>query len=660
LSPRLSLNFSHEELAVKENHMKIPNFSIILLLSVILLPHIAKTQMQPDLQGRATWLAEQFRNAPEEGINTKFGIFAAAARLKVNPDDAKTIDYITHYYDSVPPGVPGYWTSMAGVAWTLGKYWNNFTHEQREHLKNRLKGLSNIASHGTENHALCQSSAGYLFAQYWPNEQGWLNGQLTSKQLADSTRNNLMAVMRSLYDKGYNENLSTSYAAVHLFPYYVLFDCATDPLMKNAANAAIHFHVTNLAANHYEGIVIPPFNRENAPQRNTYTQGLPWVPTLQWNYWLYWGDVQNRIPVGSDFITNAENRYLVFAALSDWTPPTAINSLAQGQTVPYELTAAAANFGFWGSAGPSQCERYVYRDKCFAMGSGHFQYFPDEYYVDYNAFGIVFKSNDPFNYIDCYHPYWRSNTRLWRGVNSPFMQMAQHKGTAIILFNIPAADPWANRGRDDWKAMRDKHYQQLIQEALLRYPKSIDQKVEVNGWIFLREGGVYIAIRPLKPYTIDANYTNLITKKGNYEDHFTDAIREFQVVRSASPKTGFVIDIATKDEFASFEAFQKAVRRNKLTADMDKLSVSYTNLQGNILTSTWNTPNYDVPKETQMMVRPDILVDGREVTVDKDFINGKAVIKSTSVELVDRVLRVHSPAGKLVVDWRGEMPVFMP
>jgi hypothetical protein len=639
--------------------------SLSLLLTVILLPCIAKAQMQPDLQGRATWLVEQFRNIPTEGPNARLGVMIAAARLKVNPDDTEIISYITHFYDNVPAGQPGYWPSLSGVAWVVGKYWDKFTPAQRDHLKIRLKGLSNIASHGTENHALVQTVAGYLFSQYWPDETGWLNGRYTSAELMAVTGKNLLAVMRSLYDKGYNENLSTTYTSVHLYPYHVLFDCATDSLMKCAADAALHFHVANLASNHYEGMIIPPFNRENAPQRNTYRPGLPWVPTLQWNYWLYWGDVQNRVPHGIDFIRNTENRYVVFAAVSDWVPPATINSLAQGQTVPYELTAATPSFGHfgttpgeWGTGTPAECVRYVYRDKLYAMGSGFFQYYPDEYYVDYNAFGITYKSPDPFNYVDCYHPYWRSNTRLWRGVNSPFMQTAQYKGTAIVLFNIPAADPWANRGRDDWKAMRNAHFQNLIREALVRYPKSIDQKVEEKGWIFLREGEVYMAIRPLKPYTIDTNYACLMTKKGNYEDHFIDVIKEFDVVRSASPKTCFVFDIATKEEFVTFEAFQAAVSKNLFKVDWDKLSVTYTNLKGNTLTSAWNTPNYDVPKGTQVLNRPTISVDGKVIPVDKDFVKGKAVMKSPSVELVNRALRIQTPTEKLVVDWRREMPVF--
>lgn len=64
------------------------------------------------------------------------------------------------------------------------------------------------------------------------------------------------------------------------------------------------------------------------------------------------------------------------------------------------------------------------------------------------------------------------------------MQMAQHKDTAIALFNIPPADPWAEPGRSDGQAYRDAHFDNLIQESLVRYPKSIGQKTAANGWIF--------------------------------------------------------------------------------------------------------------------------------------------------------------------------------
>jgi len=456
-------------------------------------------------------------------------------------------------------------------------------------------------------------------------------------------------VMRSLYEKGYCENLSHNYTPVHLFPYYALYDCATDPDMKSAANAALHFHVANAAANHFEGVTIPPANRDYPRATwNTYTTGEAPGPSMPWIHWFYWADAQNWTPSNK---TGGDGNFVAYAALSSWRPPAAIESLARGETAPYELTSSAPKFGFWGIGTPAECVRYIYRDKLYAMGSGFFQYDPDGFYVDYTAFHLICKSPDKYNFIDCYHPYWHSNERTWQGLNSPLMQWAQHKSTAIALFNIPTTDPWAGRGRSDWQAKRNNHFDNLIQEALIRYPKSIDQKTEANGWIFLREGDVYIAIRPLKAYTIDANYSQ--------------AGGEFNVVRSAFAQTGFVFDIATKEEFATFEAYQTAVKKNPPVVNWDQLSVTYTSLRGDVLTATWNPPNYDVPKAKEndpkgerVQVRPDITVNGAVGPIDSDFTNGLAAIKSPSVELVNRVLRLQTPAGRLVVDWRGKVPTF--
>ena len=248
----------------------------------------------------------------------------------------------------------------------------------------------------------------------------------------------------------------------------------------------------------------------------------------------------------------------------------------------------------------------------------------------YTAFRLLYQSPDRFNFIECYHPYWRSDDRTWQGLNSPFMQWAQHKGTAIALFNIPTADPWKGRSRADWRPFRDGHYDNPIQEALVRYPKSIDQKTEASGWIFLREGDVYIAIRPLKEYAIDANYK---------------PAGEFNVVRSAFAQTGFVFDLATKEEFATFEAFQTAVNQNPPTVDWEQLSVAYKSVKGDTLTASWNPPEYDVPKGERVLVRTDITVNGAAVPIDSDFISGRAVMKSPSVELIDRVLRLRTPEG---------------
>jgi uncharacterized repeat protein (TIGR02543 family)/prepilin-type N-terminal cleavage/methylation domain-containing protein len=629
----------------------------------------SSSQLNPDLEGRIKLTTNAFKTYSPEGQNARMGAIAAAARLKANNgNDQAMINYIASYYDNRNPGTPGHWPNLSSVAWVVNKYSDKFTPAQLNNLKTRVKGLNNLVKSGTENHTLNYQVAGYLFAQQWPNETGWYGGR-TSAQVMDATKSNLLKIMSSLYSKGYHEDLSTTYVATHLSPYFILYDNAKDPEVKKAADAAITFHISHMAANHFEGLVIPPFNRQNAPQFNKHN-GASWNPVLQWTYWLYWGEVQNRVPVTSNFVRNQENRWFVHAALSDWRPSSAINSLAFGRTAPYELTSTKSNFEHFGQGGAGEYERYIYRDKLYAMGSGNMRFRPNGYYLDYNMSGLIYKSTDTFNYIDFHHDYWRSNNRIWTGA-SPFIQMAQHKNTSIVLFNIPDKDPWKDRGPENYRALRDQYFNNLIKEGMVRYPKSIDQKVESNGWIFLREGDVYIAIRPLKSYTVDGNYNNLMKKipsnsEGSNMNSFVDAMAQFNVVRSSHAQTGFILDVGTKERFTSFESFQTAVRQNPLTVNWNNLSVSYKNVEGNTLTSTWRNPQPDysnVPVSygnninAQVWIRPTFTVNGNNITLDSDFSSARAVIKSPSIRLVNRVLQLNTPNGNHTVDWSGLNPV---
>jgi len=103
------------------------------------------------------------------------------------------------------------------------------------------------------------------------------------------------------------------------------------------------------------------------------------------------------------------------------------------------------------------------------------------------------------------------------------------------------------------------------------------------------------------------------------------------------------------------------VSQNQLEIDWNNFSVSYTNLKGNTLKSTWKTPvpDYkDVQNSNFTWVRPTFTINGTAVVPESDFANAKAVIKSSSIELVNRVLRITTPDGDLSVDWSKQDPVF--
>jgi hypothetical protein len=637
-----------------------------LLTGLCLFCIVAVSAQTSLIDSRARAIYNAFKAYSAEGMNARHGSQAAAARLKANNgNDQAMINYIATYYNTLDGNDGAYWVNLPSTAWVLCTYRDKFTDAQLANLKNNAKIITNLVTTGTENHTITKQIGGYLLAQCFPNESGWHGGR-TSAQLMAETRTNLMNIMKSLYSKGYNEDLSTTYLAVHLSAFFALYDCATDPEVKNAADAAIHFHIAHLAANHFNGLVIPPYARENASQLNR-TDGSEWNPVTNWINWLYWGESGVKTPDLNALRTNTENRYICQAAISEWRPSAAINSLALGQAAPYELKSTKCNFEHYGAGGAGELERYVYRDKLYAMGSGHMRFRPNMsgYDLDQSMSGLIYKSTDNFNYIDWHHFFYRSNNRIWRGA-SPFIQTAQHKSTAIVLFNIPTSDPWSTYG--SYLTNRNNHFNNLIHEGLLRYPKSIDEKVETNGWIFLREGDVYIAVRPLKDYTIATNYNTLMTKGSDATNNkFIDVAANFNVIRSAFGQTGFVIDVAVKGDFASFADFQTAVSAKTVNVNWTNFTVNYTSVKGNALTASWQKPSPDYPNvplsygnnvNAQVWIRPNFSVDGSSVGIDSDFTGAKAVIKSSVISLVNRKLTINTPGGESSVDWSGANPVF--
>jgi hypothetical protein len=213
-----------------------------------------------------------------------------------------------------------------------------------------------------------------------------------------------------------------------------------------------------------------------------------------------------------------------------------------------------------------------------------------------------------------------------------------------MLFDIPATDPWPDRNRF---FDRDEYADNLIQEAWLRFPHSIDQEAQSGGWIFLREGDVYIAIHPVNGYSIERN-AFMPVFEGD------DVGTNFDKVVSPGARNAVIFDIATREEFATFEAFQAAVLQSPLSVDMENVAVTYTNVKGDTITAEHTPIDYTNPGpgfSSRYLARPNVIVNDAVVPMDADFTDISAVIKSPYLTLVDKVLTVQTPAGQLEVDW---------
>jgi hypothetical protein len=638
-----------------------------------------------EIDERADAWLRQVATKPAAG-GSKFAGQRALARLYVNPGDATVAAYLANN------GQGGYIIesngsvnrldefSRAGVALALIKYPGSFTSAQTNAIRDKWKQFLRNNDHSTENHALMNAVGSYLIAQIWPDESGWVKGVnwntvtatsfQTSAEMMAVAKANLLSVAKSLYSKGYNEDLSTNYAPVHLYPWHCLYTGATDPEMKAVAKAAIDIHVVSMAARQVSGTTLAPFGR-NGRWEASIEQGT----NLGDLHYLYWGDVTNRT-VRND---NNFDDFTTPAAISDWRPSAAILSIARAEVLPYVLTGSRPQFGFWGaynagnpnnSGTPDDRLSYVYRERLFGMGSAVYRYVPGSFYLDDAGFSIAYRSADRYNYIEAYHEYWRSNAvgRQFIGTNSPFVQTAQYKGAAVMLVNIPDADPWAGVGRADWAAQRDQFHNNLRKDLFLRYPNTVTSMVEEGGWIFLDEvavqGSIYIAIYLGQPYTIGAPGAGI-------SNVHSGVPTDWRMVTSNGAKNVAIFDVGTSDQFVSFAAFREAVLANNRTIDLANVSATYTSVNGATINTSWTAVDYTPASigPTGRWVRPTVAITTETGdTITDPFpparggaagnLMGRPVLSAPFVDTQSGTsMALTTPRGTHLTEWDGNVPV---
>ncbi len=593
----------------------------------------------------------------------KHGLSKAVARLESNPNDQAALTYISsvleHRYQSM--------FDFPGVALALCRYWDSFNVEQRNQIQSQLERLAKsdkidgqgFLLHGTENHATMMWTSAFLFAQLFPDAQ-WVNG-MTSQELMDDMKERLRRTFRNVYQKGYAEYLSSTYEVVMNFPVEILLEYAKDPEMKAIAEAFLLYKWSLISLNNFEGNIMAPYARmfiqeDHAPGKD------PVSATSYYNWLMWgWGPATNNVNI-TDFTDHQETNYALFSALSHVKPDDVFFRLADSKNYPFTLKSSASTFGEYGTGVPHMVMRKIYRDKSYAIGTGNFRWVPGFDYADdnYNGFNIVWSSPDKFNYIGCFHPYWYSDSDdptltpdTWdKGNISPFQQTAQHENTAIVLFNIPDKDPYPNAPDPRKWAWRDGHTDQLLQRAMLRYPKSVDEKINEQGWIFLREGKTYIGIKPLKSFYEQTDLT------GIGRDYFN-------IVKSDHAKTGFVFELGTEEEFGSFKKFRSRLLKNKLSVDWQQMKVNYTNSRKDQVEIRYQPGLPVVPYSPLPASLEKKGIKGMAESVPVVRINGRQeipyeqwpMIESPYVTMNNNLLVIDDGQSKITVDWTGDYPV---
>lgn len=608
---------------------------LVVIASLWVCSHALHAADYSTFEGRKNWLLglDYPTKSLESGESDMHSILVRL--YQSNGNDSAALEYATQVLEHTVADVI---FEPVGVVRALYMYRDKFSQSQLDRIEAAAKRMSNWAGGGTENHQLYRWTNGYLLAQAFDGEWRPFKEEMivrTAEEMMEVMKDKIVKEGQRQYRRGVAEYLSPTYLVHHVIPMLNLYDFAEDPEIRRVAEAMLMRQATHLSLNVHEGVVIEPYQRIRDEQYRTGKTGKKNSAVLL--AWLWWG-WSYAAPGGARFTQdNMAGAHVVYVALSSFRPLAFHEDMARGRIgLPFTTTSSCPQWAQTGYHDDADL-REVYRHEYFAMGAGVYDKFcPNGYYIQHNRFGITYGTNDPLSTIHAGHPYIRSDeseAAWWQSPTSPFQQITLHENTAVMMFNIPEKDPWAFLGRSDFWALRDGHADSLIQLAQVRYPRAIDNITVDTPWYFLREGGTYIAIRPLKS---GASVKQLD--------------RDFNVITSKHSQTGFIFEVGSLKEYSSFVAFMDSIKNNPVSVDWDSLDVSYTNSSGDVIRLKYNT-NMEWSGHSINLI-PDVWINGTK----KDY-TPTSLFSGPNAELKDQVLLVGTGEDAVRVDWTGDLPI---
>ncbi|RKY85514.1 hypothetical protein DRQ09_07185, partial [candidate division KSB1 bacterium] len=479
-------------------------------------------------------------------------VYIATAKFATDKDKKRGLEYIDSLITS-PKGDMFFTYPLIGF----------YLHSRGflpERMKQKIKNtfINYTAYRGdTENHWVMYYTALYLASQTWPDIDGdsWYTGKSSNKNLkeAEEWLNHWIKLTTTI---GQGEFDSPHYGSCFLGPMFLLYDFAKDHNMRKKAGMMIDLLLADYAVEYLKGIFTGGHSRIIRSQVYNHFNN----PMHSLGY-LYFGDTE--FPSRRDMV--------IFSCLSSYRLPYIIYRIATDRKNPFinRETKRVRNIIRIGKERNPPVYKYDYITKNYCLGSlqgGILQ--P----IQQHTWDLSYVSEHPNGTIFSLHPYYSSvelamffpeeikimvdevskSKTIYTDENkwvssSPFEQTFQHKNTIIVLYNIKDGE---------WPRHIDSFF-----------PKSLDQiEREQNGWIFCRDGKIFVAYYPIKPY-------RWIEEKINYR------------LSSYFQKNGLIMEVANSDEYPSFVDFKNKIKSNKLDVkNFDKeLKVIYTTSNGDVM-----------------------------------------------------------------------------
>lgn len=568
---------------------------------------------------------------PTPGGTGKLAYGTAIARLHDDAEDAAARQFIA---TSGMGGGDYPFNAQMQIRGYL-QFRDSFNAAESAAIEAAASGVAEWNQDYTENHSVLLWSSAYLYGQAFPSATWRWSGQtISSSQIQQRAKQAILSYGKSVWDRGYSDFLSPIYDFYKFAAWLNLYDFADDAEVRTAAAAMLFYHYATLWLAASDELIVAPMTRAGGN-----VQGAALTQESQWLLWLYSnaGDVSATGRVSG-------NLPYVIMAISDWRPPEFMrHPLADVLGESSLVYKTQAPHFFMGE--PGYMLRTTYHERDFTLSSGIQRIVTENWQrngfrqvVNDDLFGLVWRGTGDPRTISVTHPYWTSSggENSWSSRSSPFVRIGQHQNTAIVLFDIPASDPFA--GLTVWG---DARAAEMIPLAQLRFPATgVTFQNFGDDWLGLQSGEVLVAIHVLQ--------------SGLARDRRILASEGFEVIKSRGEigqrwQTGFVIEVSSLREFASLDAFIAAAKSGMGEVLLEPFVVSYTGTRGDTLSVEF------VGSEDPTMPQDPVI---RVNTVELDL-DTWPHLESPFSTLADSRLQFLAGEERVRIDWRDTVPVFV-
>ena len=520
------------------------------------------------------WRAGLSRRADFQAHATPQILPAVAAKLQLHEDQAWCSDKIVEIM--VKPAGDMFWMFQCVHVAYLGR--GQLTRAAQTAMRSAWLRYMPLRE-DTENHWVMYYASLYLMAQLWPGEGGdrWFSGKSSAENQAEA-RVWLGRWMDLTTSRGQGEYDCTHYLGEYAISMLMLAAWAEDPEMRLRGRMMLDYLIADYAIDSLNAIYV------GAHARTDDVQVLEkWAGQSSFYGWLLFGNC----PAPEDYGRHGWGWGTYFALnAGSYELSEVIYRIATDRSVPYLHFELKRTRDRWRNSEVRHAPVYktTYMTRDYALGSdqgGNLQPIqqhswdvtwavPDPRDVHNTLFAV--QPNCAGTEMQTYYtdyPDWmptRVITELKPSYDkedkllgsSPYEQVFQQEDALVSLTNVP---PEAKFG----------HINGFFSGSLLR------REEDASGWIFAQGGNAYLAYFPLAPYEWRP------MPGGDWR------------LYSPSRRNGTILQVASKEDFADWEAFKAAICALPLRTKLDPApAVEFTTLRGRRLVCAYGrTPTVD-------------------------------------------------------------------